>query len=123
MPDREAIHPFIQTISVVGPIVGGIVFLTLFFKLMGWIDRKFSRKPNRISFKGVLNERTLSTVHLGTGVTFENVKIIGFTDAPSGKGMFPHELRGMVILEHLDGRRTLIQAKNIRMIEVAAKAA
>jgi hypothetical protein len=27
----------------------------------------------------------------------------------------------MVILEHSAGRRTLIQAKNIRMIEVAAK--
>ncbi len=29
----------------------------------------------------------------------------------------------MVILEHSDGRRTMIQAKNIRMIEVAAKVA
>jgi hypothetical protein len=29
----------------------------------------------------------------------------------------------MVILEHADGRRTMIQAKNIRMIEVAAKVA
>jgi len=114
-------HPFEQTISVVGPVVGGIVFLTLFFKLVGWMSSKSA--PNRIEFKGVLDDRTLCTVHVAGGTTFENVRLIGFTDSASEKGPFPYELHGMVILEHSDGKRTMIQAKNIRMIEVAAKVA
>jgi hypothetical protein len=115
-------HPFEQTISVVGPVVGAIVFLTLFFKLVGWMSRK-SASPNRIKFKGVLDDHTMCTVHVAGGMAFENVRLIGFTDSSSAKGPFPYELHGMVILEHADGRRTMIQAKNIRMIEVAAKVA
>jgi len=112
-------HPFEQTISVVGPVVGGIVFLTLFFKVVGWVSAKSS--PKRIKFKGVLDDYTLCTVHAAGGTTFENVRMIGFTDSAPAKGPFPYELRGMVILEHSDGKRTMIQAKNIRMIEVAAR--
>src|SRR5688572_28688249 len=114
-------HPLEHTISVVGPVVGGIVFLTLFFKLVGWMSSKSA--PNRIKFKGVLDDHTLCTVHAAGGTTFENVRLIGFTDSASAKGPVPYELHGMVILEHSDGRRTMIQAKNIRMIEVAAKVA
>src|SRR5688500_6364672 len=116
-------HPFEETISVIGPIVGGIIILTLFFKLLGWISGKSSPSPRRVAFKGILDEHTLCTIHLGGGTTYENVRLIGFTDSSSAKGPFPYELNGMAILEHTDGRRTLIQAKNIRTIEVGPKVA
>ena len=115
----SGIHPLEQMLSLVGPIVGAIVFLTLFFKLIGWFDARSAVK--RLPFKGVLDELTVATVHLVGGATIENVRVIGFTTDPSGaKDMLPYELRGMVILEHADGRRTLIQAKTVRMIEVPA---
>jgi hypothetical protein len=109
--------------SVVGPVVGGIVFLTLFFKLVGWIARKSTKGATRVALKGLLDDRTLCTVHVGNGKTFENVRLVGFIDASSGKGAIPYQLNGMAVLEHADGRRTLIQAKHIRMIEVNSKSA
>lgn len=114
----SGIHPLEQMLSVVGPIVGAIVFLTLFFKLIGWLSARSAVK--RLPFKGVLDELTVATVHLVGGATIENVRVIGFTDPSSAKDMLPYELRGMVILEHADGRRMLIQAKTVRMIEVPA---
>ena len=53
----------------------------------------------------------------------ENVRILGFLDSGSEKGVFPFELHGMVILEPPDGRRILVPAKLIRMIEVPPRAA
>lgn len=102
-------HPFEQTVSVIGPIVGGIIALTLFFKLLGRVSRASSPSPSRVAFKGILDERTPCTVHVGGGTTYENVLLIGFTDSSSpDKGPFPYELSNMVILEHADGRRTLV---------------
>ncbi|MEM8783250.1 MAG: hypothetical protein AAGE65_10410 [Planctomycetota bacterium] len=113
-------HPFEETISIVGPVVGGIIALAIFFKLLNKTASS-SDSPTRIAFKGVLDDETLATVHVTGGKTFEDVRLIGFTDSSSVKGPFPYELNGMVILEHRDGRRTMIQAKSIRMIEVARK--
>lgn len=108
-------HPFEQTISVVGPIVGAIIVLVLFAKLMSWLG---SKGPKRLAFKGILDEDTPATVHLTNGSTFENVRLVGFTDASHQKGAFPYELHNLLILQHPDGKRTLIPAKNVRMIEV-----
>jgi hypothetical protein len=114
---------FEQTLGVVAPIVGAIMVLTVFFKVVGWLSSRSTARPTRIAFKGVLDARTRATVHLSTGTTYENVRILGFLDSGSEKGVFPFELHGMVILEPPDGRRILVPAKLIRMIEVPPRAA
>jgi hypothetical protein len=111
-------HPFEQTLSVIGPIVLAIMVLTIFFKAVAWVTRSSSADTTRIKFRGILDDKTRATVHLSTGTSFEDVRFIGFTDPGSIKGHFPFELQGMVILELPDGRRVMIQAKLIRMIEV-----
>jgi hypothetical protein len=108
---------FGEMIAVVGAIVGGIIVLTLFFKLIGWIERR-GAKP--VSIRGVLDNKARCTVYTG-GKTIENV-LISFVDEAPAKGI-PYQLRGWVVLEHADGRRTMLQAKTIRMIEVEAQSA
>ena len=113
------IHPFEATISVVGPIVGGIVFLTFFFKTLAWISEKSKANGKPVPLGGILNPDNTITVHLNNGNTYENVRFVGQTDGYAGKGAaFPYELNQMVILEFHDGRRVLIHAKSIRMIEI-----
>ncbi|HAI14570.1 MAG TPA: hypothetical protein DCM28_22885 [Phycisphaerales bacterium] len=114
-------HPFEQTISIVGPIVVSIIVLTLFFKFMSWIvsQSKGKETPRNITLTGILDKNTSATIHVGSSQCFENVRIIGFTDSASFKDAFPHSMHGMLILEHQDGRRILIQAKNVRMIELS----
>ncbi len=113
-----AMHPFVQTASVLGPLILGIMVLTVFFKFIGWLGRRLNGGPKSHSFRGILDEVTGATVHLSNGTTYENTRLIGFTDSDSFKGPFPYELRSMVILELPDGRRVIVQAKLIRMIEI-----
>lgn len=110
-------HPFEQTVSVVGPLVGAIIVLTLFFRFLGWITRKAGPSVVQFSAKGVFDGNTPATVSLSSGETLENVRILGFTQT-TGKADFPYELSRMVILQHDDGRHSLIQAKLIRRIDV-----
>ncbi|MGC1272683.1 MAG: hypothetical protein WBC44_03175 [Planctomycetaceae bacterium] len=115
-------HPLEHTISVIGPIVGGIIVLTVFFKIVSWLDHRVAG-PSRIRFKGMLDDKTRATIHLANGSKFENVRILGFTDPGSAKTPLPFELAGMVILEQRDGTKVMVQAKLIRMIEVPPDAA
>jgi hypothetical protein len=115
---RIAMHPFEQAVSVIGPIVAGIIVLTLFFKLVAWLSRHLGGGPRPIAFKGILDEETPVTIHLSNGSSFENVRLVGVTESKAMKAPVAYELSGLVILEHADGRRTLIQPKLIRMIEI-----
>jgi hypothetical protein len=119
---KQPMHPFEQTISVIGPIVGAIIVLTLFFRSLTWFDRRSAGEgaPNR--FRGVVGRNTRVTVHLNNGNTFEDVLLVGFVDGHSGKVAIPFEWRTLVILEQTDGRRFLIPARQLRMIEVPPSA-
>jgi hypothetical protein len=114
-------HPFEQTISVIGPIVGAIIVLTIFFQVVGWLNRRAGGGPTQIALRGILDKSTRATVHLSTGAMFQDVRIIGFIDSGSAKMPFPYDLQSMVILEHADGKRILVHPKLIRMIEVPPK--
>ena len=89
-------HPFEETISIVGPIVLAIIVLTVFFKFMRWLGSLSATSPHRLAVKGVFDDNTRATVHLSNRTTLEDVRIIGFTDSQSAKGAFPWELHGMV---------------------------
>lgn len=112
-------HPFVETISVLGAVViavvSGIIVLTLFFKALSWTG---GRKPEGLSVRGVLGKATLVTVHMAGGESFERVHFIGFTASQGMKAHLPWGLGGMVILEDEQRKRYLVRAKNIRMIVV-----
>ena len=112
------IHPLEQTLSVVGPVVGAIVFLTLFFKAIAWIGQRSEGEGTPNKFRGVVGKDVRVTVHLGNRDAFENVLLVGFIDTSTGKAAIPYQWGTMVILECLDRRRFLIPAKQVRMIEV-----
>jgi hypothetical protein len=111
-------HPFELTASIVGPIVGGIIVLSLFYKLSGWVSRYSKSGAVHIGFRGLFDEETRAIVQLRDGRSFKDVRFIGVTDPNSFKEPFPYELREMVILEKPDGGRVLVRARMIRWIEV-----
>ncbi len=45
------------------------------------------------------------------------MKVVGAVDTTNLKGGFPHELSGMIVLEKPHGKRMMIRANMIRMIE------
>ena len=99
-------------------IVGVVVSLALFFKCLRYFDAKVSPNTERVKIRGVIDGHTRVTIHLSTGAIFENVILVGFTRSDNMKGAFPYELSGMSILEHPDGKRTIVQSKLIKMIDV-----
>jgi hypothetical protein len=109
---------FLDTVSVVGPIVGGIAALALFFQLLGWATRRSGSAVTRFAVKDVLHGQTAANVHLTGGRAIEDVRILGFVSPSSGKDELPYEFGRLVVLEHPDGRRTLLRAKLIQQIEV-----
>jgi hypothetical protein len=115
---KAHLHPFEETVSIVGPVVGAIILLTLFFKFVGWASRRSSSGTTAFIVKGVFDGDTPAIVHLSTGAALEDVRMLGFTEPPAGKAPFPYELSHMAILQHPDGCHTLVPAKLIRRIEV-----
>jgi len=111
-------HPFEQTISVVGPVVLAIVFLTLFFKIAARVERKSTGEGNPYKFRGMVDKNTRVKVHLNNQKSFDDVLLIGFINPGTGKIAMPYEWQNLVILEEPNGRRFLIPAKQLRMIEV-----
>jgi len=116
-------HPFEQTISIVGPLVGAVIALTLFFRLMGRFDRKSSGEGSPNKFRGIVAKNERVTVHLNNGTSFEEVLLVGFISSGSPKVALPFEWHSLFILENTDGRRFLIPAKQLKMIEVPPKPA
>jgi hypothetical protein len=112
-------HPFVETISIVGGVVialvAGIIVLSLFFKTLAWLG---GRKPDTLSIRGVIGRNTLVTVHMVGGQSFERVQFVGFTASQNMKAHLPWELNGMVILEDELHQRSLVRAKDIKMIAV-----
>jgi hypothetical protein len=111
------VHPFQETIGVVGGIaiviVGAIVFLTLFFRANSWLSRGAAR-PEAISIRGILGTNTFATVHMVGGQSFDRVRLIGFTRAQDMKVRLPYELNGMVILEDEQHQRYIPGHQNDR---------
>lgn len=114
-------HPFVQTASsiagVVLPIVGGIILLSLWFKVSQWFFGE-GKKPGDISIRGVLGKNTFAAVHMAGGPTFDRVRLTGFLSVQNMKTHLPFQLDGMVILEDEQGQRHIVRAKNIKMIVV-----
>ena len=109
-------------IGAIWSIVGGIAVLAIFFRVANWIERALSKgkAPASLSLKGVLDKTTYVTLHVSGGEKYEDVRVLGYTDATTGKGSFPWELSGMAVLEHRDGSKTVVAAKRIRCIEIPA---
>jgi hypothetical protein len=106
---------FTLWISGIGAICIGIMVLAIFFKLLNAIQRRFS-KTAIIKLKGIFTNSELLNVHLNGAKTVSHVRFVGFTDSNSMKGI-PYQLNNMVVFETTDGKRVLLRAETIRMIE------
>jgi hypothetical protein len=106
---------FIVWISVIGALCIGIMALAIFFTLLSAAKQHFS-KTAMIKIKGVFKNSELLNVHLNGSKTLSRVKMTGFTDTDSMKGA-PYQLNNMVVFETTEGKRILLRADTIRMIE------
>ncbi len=118
---------FVNTMGVVGAFVLGVMALTLYFKALGWLGGRVGCKdegPLGVRVRGVLDVKTRVKVHMANGTVFEEVRLMGHLASRNvGKGgdFVPYGLGSLFILEHPDGRRTLIREKDVKMIEVPAQ--
>ena len=110
---------FIMWMGPIGAICIGIMALAVFFTLLGLVKDRFS-SSKFIKIKKLLNQPETVTVHLSSGKTVPNVRFVGFTDPASLKGV-PYQLSNMVVFETTDGRRVLLRADAIRIMEEQTK--
>lgn len=106
---------FIMWMGPIGAICIGIIVLTVFFKIIGYLGDRVS-PVKHIKIKKLLSQSELVTAHLTSGDAIPNLKFIGFTDTASVKGV-PYELTNLVTFEKLDGTTVLVRANRIKMIE------
>jgi hypothetical protein len=108
---------FYTTFGFVGAIVLGIVVLTVFFKVVGLFQVKMGA-PALIKMRGFLKDAAWINVHMAGGKILERVRFVGFTDHASGKGgHIPYQLLNMLVLESAAGKRILLRADVVKMIE------
>ena len=105
--------------QVFGPVIAiavGIMILSIFFKILSRFGKQVDQPPV-IKLKGFFQDAEYVDVHLGGTNVLKRVKVIGVSDASRiGKGGFPYELNGMVVLEKENKKRIMIKAKLISMI-------
>jgi hypothetical protein len=106
---------FIMWMAPIAAICIGIIVLTAFFTVLGAIKDRFP-SVKYIKIKKLLKDSDFVTIHLTSGKAISNVKFVGFTDPSSFKGI-PYQLANMVVYESTDGRRILVRADTIRMME------
>jgi hypothetical protein len=106
---------FIMWMGPIGAICIGIMVLTVFFKIIGYLGDRVS-PVKHIKIKKLLSQSELVTAHLTSGDEIPNLKFIGFTDTGSVKGV-PYELTNLVTFEKPDGTTVLVRANRITMIE------
>ncbi len=104
---------------VFGPVLAvalGIIVLSIFFKVLSRFGRT-KDEPPLIKLKGFFKNAEFVDVHLGGTNVLKKVKVVGVSDVSQiGKGGFPYELNGMVVLEKENKKRIMIKAKLITMI-------
>lgn len=101
----------------------GVVTLTLFFQFVGLVGRVFGGREAGVAplrIRGVLDDGTRVKVRLLDGSVYEEV-LLGRLHSATGKGDYPIGIELMFVLEHPDGRRTLIREKHVKIIEAPAE--
>jgi len=106
---------FILWMGPIAAICIGIMVLTVFVKIIGYLGDRAS-PVKHIKIKKLLSQSELVTAHLTSGDKIPNLKFVGFTDTGSVKG-FPFELTNLVTFEKPDGTTVLVRANKIKMIE------
>ncbi|WP_337176292.1 hypothetical protein [Paludisphaera sp.] len=111
----------IACLSVAGAIILVVVVLTLFFKLLDRLGRGDPGPIRRLDARGVLDPRLRVTIHMVDRAVMSDVRVLGTLLDVVDQGA-PVQLREMLVVEHQDGRRSLIRARNVKSIEVPAPA-
>jgi len=111
---------FFITFGWVCALVAGVVMLTLFFMVVGRINRKFA-PSGIIKFKGLLEEQRPVDVVLENGERLTGVKLVGFTESNPGKGQpMPYQLNHLAVFQKPDGARLFIRPDSIKYLEEKA---
>src|SRR5690606_34274816 len=106
---------FIRRMGPIAAVCIGIMVLTVFFRIIGYLGDRVS-PVKHIKIKKLLSQSERVTAHLTSGDKIPNLKFIGFTDSTSVKGV-PFELTNLVNFEKPDGTTVLVRANRIKMLE------
>lgn len=109
---------FITWLAGIGAICIGIMALAIFFSILQGIKNRLAGTTKCIKIKKLFDRAENVTVHLSSGKVVSDVRFVGFTDPGSLKGV-PYHLAHMAVFEATDGRRVLLRADAIRMMEEA----
>jgi hypothetical protein len=107
----------VACLGIAGSIILTVVLLTLFFRLLGRLDRRRPGDVERLEARSVLGPRQPITIRLVDRSVMADVRLLG-TFAEEFDRRAPMPLRDMLIVAHPDGRRTLIRAKDVRSMEL-----
>ena len=106
-------------LQIIGPVIAvaiGIMILAVFFKVMAAVGKK-ADEPAIIKLKSFFKDAEFVDVHLSGTNILKRVRVIGVSDVSQiGKGGFPYELNGMVVVEKENKKRIMIKAEAISMI-------
>src|SRR6266446_9742887 len=111
------VDSFQAVFGFVAACVVGVIVLAVFFQGLAMLNRRFGPSAE-IKFREVLKRDTWLNVHLAGGKVLERVQFLGFTDSHSVKGgNVPYHLANMMILRTCAGRRVLLRADSVKMLE------
>ncbi len=103
---------FYSWLSAVGAICVGIAVLAVFFSILGYLKRRGTGVvPLKLS--KALNDGASVEILLNSGKTISGVRFVGLSEPDSTMGL-PY---AVAIFQRPDGRKVLIRADAIRMIE------
>lgn len=93
----------------------GVMILAVFFNVLAAVKRAIS-PVKKITIKGFLKDHDRVTLQMKRDEAMEDVRIVGFLDATSAKGVLPYQLANMMVVETRSGERILLRAEDVRSI-------
>ena len=116
---------FEQTMGAIGAICIGVMVLTIFFNLAGYISGQLRGNSGKILVaQDFIKKDSLVTVKIAGNESIERVKFIGFTKAAhQGKDSIPFPYARMAVFENEAGERVFIPATTIQFIKELPAAA
>lgn len=113
---------FYEVFGFVAAICLGIMSLTLFYTVIGFLKRTL-QGTSVLSGSGFVRSGKIVRVHLRDGHVTSKVRFIGFSDSSTKNVAIPHQLSSMMVFETEAGARLMIRADSIKMIEEVAETA
>ena len=115
---------FITAFAVVVAIGLGTFLVTIPFKVLGFLIRRFSKADKYnivIKAQSFIATNSFVNVHLEEGHVLNRVTFLGFTKTSAGGGNsvegVPHGLQQMAVFQNLDATKIYVRPEAINSIE------